>query len=415
MIGTPMGGVPWSKRQLPAKDRRGEAIQGEHMKAMHRCRRPTGGFTTIELLVIIAIIGLLLGLLLSAIIRTRVMQPSRQNEYDIKMLSEAVDKFKNVYGFYPPSKILLSNDPSQYGPGGTQLGQATWAVFKKMWPRLDLNKPSFYDWSNGAMAQAGLVDVNGKYAVILEGDQCLVFFLGGVQVQDPKGCMGWAEGSSEDPKGSGNNFFDPLNLILDQTTFPVTPMNRMRGTPFFAFQGDRLYQRSRNAATNAHTFFSYKDAWGDISSGQPFAYFAVTGEGLGATYNDSDCQTLMSGVGNYPVMPYFEAFDWNQKQVVNFDYAVNSKLGRRYWNPTSFQIISAGRDQTFGVGFVPNPLPDPPPPWGKGSTAVTNPPLRDPPPYLLLGEFSQEVSRFAGGPGRDDLTNFHVNVLGAPD
>jgi hypothetical protein len=49
-----------------------------------------------------------------------------------------------------------------------------------------------------------------------------------------------------------------------------------------------------------------------------------------------------------------------------------------YWNPNSFQIISAGKDQAFGPGGL----------WG------TNNP--------------------ASGPGADDISNFSSSKLGSP-
>ena len=64
-----------------------------------------------------------------------------------------------------------------------------------------------------------------------------------------------------------------------------------------------------------------------------------------------------------------------------------SQLQPQYWNPRSFQIISAGPDKAFGPGGIPD-VNGVPALWGPGNPAV--------------------------GAGEDDLSNFHDARLGTP-
>src|SRR5438477_110475 len=102
------------------------------MKAAPWAKGRRDGFTLIELLVVIAIIAILMGLLLAAVMRLLWWPLDIQNRKDVDDLNTAAEKFKTKYGVYPPSRILLSNDPAQYtGPKATSLGQWSAAYLQK--------------------------------------------------------------------------------------------------------------------------------------------------------------------------------------------------------------------------------------------------------------------------------------------
>src|SRR5439155_9839088 len=125
------------------------------------------------------------------------------------------------------------------------------------------------DWSGGLGIPA-----NPGY-VILEGDQCLVFFLGGI----PSTANG-------------------LNACLGFSRSPTNPT---------AVGGERLkfcdFQPARLTAIHGNAFFSYLNPYGSAPIGKAYAYFStsrrgqnqytsVAGTGLGAmsaTYKNSDC------------------------------------------------------------------------------------------------------------------------------
>jgi prepilin-type N-terminal cleavage/methylation domain-containing protein len=269
------------------------------------------GFTLIELLVVIAIITVILGLLLGAVMRVVGTPDAIQNRDDLSKLHEAVEKFRLQYGVYPPSKILLSNDPAQYATH--VLGPSSVAYLQRIWPKMDfltlqVKNPkdgsviSTVDWSGGTMT--------GKYAVVLEGDQCLVYFLGGLPATNALGCRGFADSAS-----------NPTDLNNDKKL-----------PPLFNFKGERLIRRDPS-----HTFMSYLDTY--TYNKKPFAYFSNNPKT--SQYGWDDCQSL--GVNPYlaQIKPY--------KKFVNDD---------------SFQIICAGRDGKFGAPMTP------PGTWSKNNPQV---------------------------------------------
>src|SRR6185295_14622199 len=98
----------------------------------------------------------------------------------------------------------------------------------------DPGNTTFIDWSGGLTSWA-----DGRF-IDLEGDQCLVFFLGGIPqgYPNPPGVLGFSN--------------SPTNPAL----LP-TPQSTQRLGPFYAFQPNRLVVRPGRAV-----FYSYIDAWG---------------------------------------------------------------------------------------------------------------------------------------------------------
>jgi hypothetical protein len=233
-------------------------------------------------------------------------------------LSTAAGAFKTKFGFYPPSRIKLSetcNYPERDRPG--TLDADSVSLLRQLWPRLHLDAGTEIDW-NG----------DGKIAGdwTLEGDECLVYFLGGAQTRDPNSCEGFST--------------DPLRPV------DVKDLNNRVG-PFFQFDSGRLKD------AHGRGFFSYRDPFG-----KPYAYFSSWRDynHLGGT----DCTTL-------GVWPYADA--WEPRPT--------------FYNPETFQIISAGADGKFGPGTT-------------DAAHVWRPDKADTIPLE----------------GRDDMSNFYENPLG---
>src|SRR4051794_13848271 len=77
-----------------------------------RRRRPTSpprstGFTLIELLVVIVILALLIGLLAPAVMNAVIAAKNAAVSSEIQALGQALAQFKNQYGEFPPSRILV--------------------------------------------------------------------------------------------------------------------------------------------------------------------------------------------------------------------------------------------------------------------------------------------------------------------
>jgi general secretion pathway protein G len=220
-------------------------------------------------------------------LRFMINTPSGRNRFDIGQLSTAVSAFKTKFGFYPPSRIKLSetcNYPERDRPG-TLDADSVW-LLTDLWPGLRLDPGTEIDWNGNGK-------IDGDWT--LEGDECLVFFLGGAQTRNPNRC----EGFSTDRQRP----LDTSNLLH-------------RVGPFIQFESYRLED------IHGRGFFSYRDPFG-----KPYAYFSSWRgfNHLGGT----DCPTL-------GVWPY--AGTWDPKP--------------QFHNPETFQIISAGADRKFGPGTI---------------------------------------------------------------
>jgi len=283
------------------------------MKLAHS-RRTAGrtAFTLIELLVVMAIIAILISLTAAAVFRFAWKGFEIDDRNTVSQLSSALGAFKTKFGAYPPSRVKLCFLSSQYTLTN-QLDADSYQFLKHMFPRIEptwgtTGIPWLQAWNS---ATAG----SPPQPVTLEGEQCLVFFLGGQQATGggTNGCTGYS-------------------------TNPNNPMvgGADRISPFFEFKSNRLIG-------NATTAFVYANPYGI-----PYAYFSSykTRNGYNRYFNastnpTSDCATL-------GVWPYL-------------DPAGN------YLNPETFQIISSGVDKQFGQGTNLTITPTPPP-WAPGAS-----------------------------------------------
>jgi general secretion pathway protein G len=313
------------------------------------------GFTLVELLVVVAIIALLMSLTAAAVMKFIGKGPQVQNASEIQQLATAIESFTTNFKLgskgYFPSKLKLCEKLGDYNLA-VALDQDSLSFLKRMFPRLDTTPVTSF-WAKTGIDWNG----NGRRndpPVILEGDQCLVFFLGGIPIPDPStpGVQGFSTNQA-DPSQSGGT----------------------RKGPYFEFNTGRLVQRS---SATGNLFYSYLDAYGK----QPFLYFSSYSRRNGYNPYDATNQraktpmTSVSDCAGLGVWPYAEALT----------------PSIRYLKPDSFQIISAGEDKMFGPGTVLNPLPAGGPFLWKPSTATSIPTA-----------------------GRDDQTNFTGSLLGVND
>jgi hypothetical protein len=203
----------------------------------------------------------LASLLLAAVFRALTVVKQVQNRNEISQLAAAIASFKTNRGVdYVPSSFSGS-DPT----GASQ---------------------QFWNAAFGGNAGA-------PPAVSLQGHQCLVFFLGGVQQNGT--CMGFSS--------------NPRNPMAAPFA------GEIRIGPFYTFNAARLMANG-----------GYADIYGS-----PFAYFSTTGSIN--SYNPGDCAGVVGAGGGSSPIPY-------------------SSPGGGYVMPNGFQIISAGADGVFGSAGV---------------------------------------------------------------
>jgi hypothetical protein len=278
---------------------------------------------------------------------------------EIRQLAAAIDAFKAQYKVdYIPSKLYLS-ETGVY-PAAYPLAQDSVAYLQRIWPRLG----TAVDWNGSGTVQTTAQGGD----CILEGDQCLVFFLGGIVTIDPVTKVPVCNGFSTNPGNPAAHVSPP----------PGTGKSR---PPLYEFDSNRLI--FFHTGTSA-LFPSYLDTYGtsDPTSatrwraglGQPYLYFSCNNKRNGYNYGPPDC----------------EGFDPVQNKLVQI-YPYAQGVGQ-FLNPSGFQIISAGADMKFGPGTA-NPATAAGPFWTSAAAA----------------------SSAASGPdGADDQSNFYDNLLGTP-
>jgi general secretion pathway protein G len=328
------------------------------MTFLHHKPAARRGFTLIELLVVISVIAVLVALVAAAVMNLLIKGPAVQDRADISALTGALQQFKAKYGFYPPSRVFLANKLKTYTDNASdKLVQESLATLSSMFPNMNWNG---VDWTGGlGMPKSG--------TVVLEGDQCLVFFLGGIptNANGTNACLGFST-STTNPTAAGGQRFK-----------------------FYDFQPGRL------TSIHGNNFFSYLNAYGSPPVGKEYAYFSTSkrgqnqynsswvtgtgatsrGTGLGvmfvdAAYRNSDCNFTATSL---KVNPYASVWVTTGSGAVTFI------------NPDSFQLISAGADGKFGPGT---------------SSAAT------------IWTPSNPMAS-VNGPGADDTSNFSDRVLGA--
>jgi general secretion pathway protein G len=258
------------------------------------------GFTLIELMVVIGIIILLVSLLTGSIILAINKLDQVKTQREIGGLAASLKQFQSDFNLAapPPSRITLHPTLAQYTSStATQLDIDSLAYLRKVWPRIFTGSTTTIAWGPNGTA----------FDNTLEGEECLVFFLGGMQV-----------------KNASNQW-----MCIGFSTDPTNPMNATvtgRKGPYYQFDSTRLVQ----APTTAK-FLMYLDAYSSNSTGSPYAYFSSgkAANGYNA-YTGSDCASLNGG----NLQPYYQP----------------SGTTKQYYNADTFQIISAGKDQLFGPG-----------------------------------------------------------------
>lgn len=292
-----------------------------------------GGFTLIELMVVVLIIAALAGLLLPAIRAARINAQTAEVRQEISQLEAAIADFKAEFGQDPPSTIQLfetGNPSAQTGwYTNTPLARQSRATIRALWPKFNFTASPGVDL-NG----------NGSYgdSFILKGDQCLVFFLGGMYNSTSGVLQGFSTNSAN----------------------PFTTGAGTRIGPFFQFNPSRVRTSIPGLTYSAPltNFPVYVDTL--PSQTRPYLYASsYNGRGYkeyinsSSSWTDGDLDTAATLAENP-----------NGMSVYRIAIKPNATAAEKAaWLPNKFQIISPGFDNKYGIGgpFLPDggiPLPN---------------------------------------------------------
>ena len=258
---------------------------------------PRRGFTLVELLVVIIIIGLLAGMITVGLAAAMRRAKQASITLEISQLSVALQKYRDQYGEYPPDFSVPFNydmDGVQYGP------RVVLRHIRRAFPRYTGNLN-------------GIVNSQGNGIGALDPAEALVFWLGGMlDVQGiPRGFC----------KVPGQPFLRPNQ-------------NSSRTLPLFQFEETRLADRDQDG------WPEYYPPGFTPKLDPPYVYFAA----WPAFYNDADHPE-----DRYHPAAFYRSSgvpaEWRNARP----YAHRLPNGAFSWvKPQGFQIICAGLDRMFG-------------------------------------------------------------------
>ena len=329
------------------------------------------GFTLVELLIVIVIIGILMALLIPVIASAVRKANDARVIAEISVLATALEDFKGKYGDYPPSRIMLSEyqgiDPSQYTstlanftqwqggiapppttfpPAGTditvgQLYERSMRYMRKFFPKAVFPPPGYSPGS----APLAWNDYNGNGQpdagfLYLEGHECLMFFLGGIPIND---------GETISMAGFDKN---PSRPFTSATLLAPTNMRSdNRNLPLHEFKSNQIVDLDNDGIPG------YVDTFNSGNATRYLAYFSAYGNN---GYDPNDENGEISVETNDAGQPVGRSFRVNVGTGNNAilspapnPYTSNDPISAnraQFQKPSSFQILSAGGDGLYGPG-----------------------------------------------------------------
>lgn len=347
----------------------------------NRRRRPSGarrGFTLVELLTVIVIIGILVGLATSVVIGARNRASNAYTVTEINNLELALRSYADKYGEFPPDFCSASSNTyaqnmvmrhlgrvfPRYVPGAllgsTNTGTNPWTRFV-----YDLAYYTSYNPSGSPQASGSYNRVNGVQAAYLDPASALVFWLGGPSYFTAAyNGTPTPDTATKKPFGFSANPLNPFEVpFAAAATGTLRASMTSRMPILFPFDDTRLqphHSYSNNTAGWAQAFYPRGISRRSVAPLMyaPYVYFRAEGGfyylpgstsqakfwpyNVTGTFNNGAGLTEMTGVtgttGMYRIRPYY-----------NFDLAKHASVAQgSYFNPTTFQIVSAGLDGAFG-------------------------------------------------------------------
>lgn len=242
----------------------------------HRWGHKRPAFTLVELLVVIVILGILAGLISTAVIAAMGRAREARVSLEIRAMEQCLHVFKDRYGDFPPTNL--------------QDAASVRAFLRRAFPRYPATTADPY-----AQFVADLAANDIPLTVSnIDAAAALVFWLGGMPDDTGK------------PKGFSK---DPAN------PFRKPSLDTMRYPPLYDFVQKRLI-------ITGGTIRYYPDIAGAIEADAPFIYFRASEYGAVSFRHNANGEDVT-------ITPYKNAQG-------------------EYFNPQTFQIISAGRDNLYG-------------------------------------------------------------------
>lgn len=281
-----------SYQSVAAVASRAERLRG----AGWRSSAIRGGFTVIEILVVIVIIGILIGLLVPGVMSAAKRSREFAVENDITQLGAAIEAFKGKYGFYPPdfAAIRATN-------GIVNKSNLLLPYINRIAPNHSESMPAGAGWPSGYRRIDAWMEEVGQH---LGPDSALVFWLSGLIKN----------------KQFPLTYVDSGNKVHGQLAYNAGPDGTVEREIYFDFKNQKLVLDSTTAPVpNAIARFSQSN-----NTAEYFVYF--------------ETKSLVT----YPPLPTC---------VVNgITVAPYVNSSNQLFNKNSFQILAPGMDAVFADG-----------------------------------------------------------------
>lgn len=261
------------------------------------------GFSLVELLIVIVILGILVALTLPAIVGARRNAQVAEVANEIRQLETAVTKFKSTFNVDPPSSLYIP-------PAGTAWNAVDRARIRALWPQFDFSTNGLGPLRTPQEPGDALLR-NGN--LHLNGAECLIFFLGGVSPSK------FTSSTPYTPVGFSKNPQTPWSLV-----------GTNRETPPFEFPTDRFTDLDNDGLPELL----------DPLPSQKTPYLYLSSQGR--AYNKLN----KPGPDDYDVHPSSNGQSSEDLAAAYFTVETPYKAHR----PDGYQIISPGFDGLYGAG-----------------------------------------------------------------
>ena len=276
------------------------------MSQLLKSRSRNSAFTLVELLIVIAIIGILASLATVGVMKVLERSKIVTARIEISQLEAAVSTAKLDLGNLDalPSRICIANSVANFqsltslGAGDDiALRLATWETIKKAFGKTitGTGTPQVFNWRG-----VGNVPNSATPFLTLKGMEAYVFWLGGI------------------PE---NGKFTGFAFSRTDPTLSEASVSKRKG-PYYDFDTTRI------SGTFASGKLGYNNSYGGA-----YAYISN---------KDYDYFTVAPLNGVYP-------YRNSNNPVINANYTP-FYTASSYYNTKTFQIISSGQDQSFGPG-----------------------------------------------------------------
>lgn len=179
-------------------------------------RQSRHGFTLIELMVVIVIIGILMALILPALAGVRRRAAVSEQAAEFAKIDTAISTFTSDMGVEPWSEIVLTEDP-----GSVAWDSVSMTRIRRIWPTFNFTATVDFN------ADGDITDT-----ITLAGSECLVFFLGGTLSRDADGDGAVSPAEASNPPSLIGFSKNPIN--------PCSMTGTNRQGPWFTFEVNRL-------------------------------------------------------------------------------------------------------------------------------------------------------------------------------